>query len=295
MKVLRALVLVLVCGAAAVVHGQEPTRRLYVTALDANEAAVTDLTPEDVTVKEGGKVRAVQRLAPAQTKMSIAVIVDDNGTGIFRVAVARFIESLLNRAEFALSVVRGQTVKLVDYTSDARQLSEALQQLGPRPSTNDGNQLLDGITGASLDMVKRKASRPIIVALTVGGDDVTPMQPDDALDDLRKSGAQLYVVSTFSSSLRPLAPKSKPTDMLNEGHALGAMLGDGPTRSGGYHEEIAAMAGVDPRLQRLATQLTQQYVLEYSLAGSKPSKRVEVSATRKNITVRAPTHVPDKL
>jgi VWFA-related protein len=294
MTALRALVLVFVCGAAVSVHGQEQTRRLYVTALGANDAAVANLAPEDVTVKESGKVRPVQRLEPAQTKMSIAIIVDDNGTGIFRVAVARFIETLLTRAEFALSVVRGQTVKLVDYTSDARRLSEALQQIGAQPSNNDGNQLLDGITGASLDMAKRKAGRPVIVALTVGGDDVTPMQPDDALDDLRKSGAQLYVVSMFSSSLRPLAPRGKPADMLNEGHALGAMLGDGPAWSGGYREDISAMAGVDPRLQRLAAQLTQQYVLEYSLAGSKPSKTVSVSVKRKDVTLRAPTHVPDK-
>jgi VWFA-related protein len=293
---MKALGVMLLAGMTAfAAAGQEPTRRIYVTALDASDKLVTDLQPDDLAVKEGGKVRQILRLEPAVAKMSIAIIVDDNGTGIFRVSVGRFIETLLNRAEFSISAVRGQSMKLVDYTSDARELSTAVNQLSARPSTNDGNQLLDGITGASLDMAKRKAGRPIIVALTVGGDDVTPMQPDDALDDLRKSGAQLYVVSMFSSTLRPLAPKGRPTDMLNEGHALGAMLGDGPTRSGGYHEEISAMAGVDPRLLRLADQLKQQYVVEYSLQGSKPSKRVEVAVKRKDVTLRAPSYVPDKM
>lgn len=274
--------------------GQEQTRRIYLTALDGSDAAVSDLSPDDLTVKEGGKVRQITRLAPASAKMQIAIIVDDNGTGIFRVGVARFIEALLDRAEFAISVVRGQTMKLIDYTSDAHGLSQAVMQLSAQPSTNDGNQLLDGITGTSIDMAKRKAGRPIIVALTVGGDDVTPMQPDDALDDLRKSGAQLYVVSMFSSSLRPTVPKTRASDMLSEGHALGAVLGDGPGRSGGYHEEISAMAGVDPRLAQLADQLKHQYIMEYSLQGSKPSKTVSISAKRKNITLRAPTHIPDK-
>lgn len=291
MKTLGILVLAAMTGLT--VFTQEPSRRLYVTAVADNDALVTDLTTSDLTVKEGGKVRDILSLQPATAKMQIAIIVDDNGTGLFRVAVARFIEALLGRAEFAVSVVRGQTMKLVDYTGDARELSEAVMQLGPRPSTNDGNQLLDGITGASLDMAKRKVARPVIIALTVGGDDVTPIQPDDALDELRRSGAQLYVVSMFSSSLRPVAPKTRASDVL-EGHALGAVLGDGPARSGGYREDISAMAGVDPRLARLADQLKQQYMVEYSLQGSKPSKTVTVTMKRKDVTLRAPTHVPDK-
>jgi hypothetical protein len=293
MTVLRALVAVWLAGAALTT--QDHTRRVYVTALTDNDAVVTDLAAGDLSVKESGKVRPIVRLEPSRDPMSINLIVDDNGTGIFRIAVGRFIETMLGRAEFAVSMVRGQTVKLVDYTTDTTALSGAVAELAPRPSTNDGNQLLDGIVGAADALIRHKAARPIIIALTVGGDDVTPMQPDDALDALRKSGAQLYVVSMFSSSLRPVVPTSRPADMLNEGHALGAMLGDGPRRSGGYREEISAMAGVDPRLQQLAGQLKQQYMVEYSLDGSKPSKRVEVTVTRKNVTLRAPTHVPDKL
>ena len=173
--------------------GQEQTRRLYVSALDSSEVAVANLGPDDLTVKEGGKLRPILRVEPAVAKMSIAILVDDNGTGIFRFGVGRFIQSLLGRAEFSISVVRGQSMKLVDFTDDTRELSEAVAQLTAHPSTNDGNQLLDGITGSSLDMAKRKAGRPIIIALTVGGDDVTPMQPDDALEDLRKSGAHCVV------------------------------------------------------------------------------------------------------
>ena len=293
MTFLRAFVALCLAGTA--VGTQTHTRRLYVTALADNDSVVTNLSPDDLTVKESGKVRPIVRLEPSREPMSIHVIVDDNGTGIFRIAVGRFIETLLGRAKFAVSMVRGQTVKLVDYTADTGALSGAVAELGPRPSTNDGNQLLDGIVGAADALLKHKAARPIIVALTVGGDDVTPMQPDDALDALRKSGAQLYVVSMFSSSLRPTVPTTRAADLLNEGHALGAMLGDGPRRSGGYREDISAMAGVDPRLQQLAGQLKQQYVLEYSLDGSKPSKRVEVSTKRKGVTLRAPTHVPDKL
>jgi hypothetical protein len=288
-------VVALLCAASiAVPSGQEQVRRLYVSALDGNGAAVDGLTAADFAVKEGGKARSILRAEPAVVKMQIAVIVDDNGTGLFRVAVARFIESLLGRAEFSISTVAGQTMRLVDYTTDTRELTEAIQKLGARPSTNDGGQLLDGITGTSRDMVKRKAGRPIIVALTVGGADVTPMEPDDALDELRRSGAALYVVSVLNSAMRPTAPPVRASEMISEGHALHAMLGDGPRRSGGYRAEISAMAGVDPGLQRLAELLKHQYVVEYSLDGSKPSDRVSVTTPRKDVTLRAPTHVPNK-
>ena len=185
-------------------------------------------------------------------------------------------------------------MKLVDYTTDTRELSAAVAKLGARPATNDGNQLLDGITGTALDMAKRKAGRPVILALTVGGDDVTPMEPDDALDDLRRGGAALYVVSVLNSAMRPTSTPSRPADMISEGHALSAVLGDGPKRSGGYREEISAMAGVDTRLLRLADQLKRQYVIDYSLDGAKSSDRLSVTTNRKDVTLRAPTHVPNR-
>lgn len=294
MRVIPALLLAGAVAAASAT-AQEQSRLVYVSALDKDGAPIDDLGTADFAVKDGGKEREVLRAGPALGKMQIAILVDDNGTGLFRVAVARFIEALLGRAEFSISMVTGQTMKLVDYTTDPGDLSEAVRKLGARPASNDGNQLLDGITGTSLDMERRKAGRPIILALTVGGDDVTPMQPDDALDELRRSGAQLYVVSVLNSAMRATTTPTRPGDMLNEGHALRAVLGDGPRRSGGSRQEISAMAGVDPGLHRLAQQLKSQYLIEYSLGGAKPSNRISVSVKRKGVTLRAPTHVPDKI
>ena len=294
MNALPALLLIGALGAAPA-EAQESSRFVYVTALDKDGAPIEDLATSEFTIKDGGKDREILRAAPALAKMQIAILVDDNGTGLFRVAVARFIESLLGRAEFSISSVTGQTMKLVDYTTDASELSEAVRKLGARPATNDGNQLLDGIMGASIDLAKRQAGRPIIVALTVGGDEVTPIQPRDALDQLRRSGAQLYVVSVLNSAMRATANPTRPSDMLNENLALNAVLGDGPKRSGGARQEISAMAGVETGLQRLAHQLKQQYLVEYVLDGAKPAERISVSVKRKGVTLRAPTHVPDKI
>src|SRR5262249_8158747 len=107
-------------------------------------------------------------------------------------------------------------------------------------------------------------------------------------------GAQLYVVSVLNSAMRATTAPTRPADMLNEGHALHAVLGDGPKRSGGARQEISAMAGVDPGLMKLAEQLKRQYVVEYAIDGVKPSTRVNVNVKRKGVTLRAPTHLPDK-
>jgi len=288
-------VLLVLCAIATTATGQDATRRIYVTALDRDGNPIEDLLATELAVKEGNANRSILRAETALSKMQIAILVDDNGTGLFRVAVARFIESLLDRAEFSISTVTGQTMRLVDYTTDRNDLSEAVRRLGARPATNDGNQLLDGIMGASIDLAKRQAGRQIIVALTVGGDEVTPIQPRDALDQLRRSGAQLYVVSVLNSAMRATANPTRPSDMLNENLALNAVLGDGPKRSGGARQEISAMAGVETGLQRLAHQLKQQYLVEYVLDGAKPAERISVSVKRKGVTLRAPTHVPDKI
>jgi VWFA-related protein len=288
----RALLLVLALAAA---DADPQIRRVFVTALDANGAPVVDLTAADFAVKEGGKPREITRAGPALGPMQIAILVDDNGTGLFRVAVARFIEALFGRAEFSISTVTGQTMRLVDYTTSNEALSGAIGKLGARPASPDGGQLLEGILEASQDLLKRNAGRPIILALTVGGEEHTPTPAHHALDQLRQSGAALYVVSVVGSTLRASAAATKPSDLLNENLSLGEVLGDGPKRSGGHREEIAALAGVDTGLRRLAESLKSQYLIEYALPdGVKPSDRLSVSVKRKGITLRAPTYIPTR-
>src|SRR5262245_35731640 len=243
---MRAIGALLITAAlTTTLTAQDATRRIYVSAFDNDGNAVADLLASDFTVKDRVAVRPVLPRHAAYATRQSAITVYDNGTGLFRVSVARFIEALLGRAEFSISTVTGQTLRLVDYTADASELSDAVKKLGARPATNDGNQLLDGITGASLGMEKRQSARPIILALTVGGDDVTPIQPRVALDQLRRSGAQLYVVQVLNSAMRANASVARPGDLMNENMALGAVLGDGPKRSGGARQEIAAVAGVE--------------------------------------------------
>lgn len=281
----------LLAGAAA-----EPlTRRVFVTVADAKGAPVTDLNAADFVVKEGGKAREVVQAAPAAGLIQIAILVDDNGTGIFRYAVGKFIESLLGRAEFSISTVTGQMLRLVDYTTSAQALSEAIAKLNARPSTNDGGQLLDGISEAATELTRRKAPRPVIVALTVGGVEHSTLPANHVLDNLRQSAASLHVISVANSALRSQSDPSTAAGLLGENMNLSEVLGDGPKQSGGRRNEIVAAASVAGGLQQLADALKSQYLVQYALPeGTKPSERLSVSVTRRGVSLRAPTRIPDR-
>ena len=67
----------------------------------------------------------------------------------------------------ALSSVVGQTMKVVDYTTRLDALNNGLATLNARPGTPDGGQLLEGIAEAAIDLRRKEAMRPVIIALTV--------------------------------------------------------------------------------------------------------------------------------
>jgi VWFA-related protein len=278
------------------VQAEAPARTVYVTATDKVGAAVPDLTAGDFVVKIGGKVRDVLHVERASAPLRIAIIVDDNGTGLFRYGVGRFIEKLQGHAEFAISKVTGQTQKVVDYTTDGRELTEAIAQLGARPETADGGQLLEGIAETARDFDKRRAHRGIIVALTVGGEEHSTLPAHHVLDELRKSGAALHVVQVSSSALRSTVAVQRPAALLGENLNLSEVLGEGPKQSGGTRGEIVATAGLVSGLQQLAQTLLQsQYAVSYSQRqGEKSSDKISVSVTVPGVSVLAPTRIPTR-
>lgn len=291
----------LLAASASTAPGQAPpapdafTRTVYVTVTDRNGTLVDDLTTADFVVKEGGKMREVVQAGPATAPMRIALLIDDNGSGIFRYGVAKFIGRMQGRAEFALSTVTGQHLKIVDYTANVEALIEAIGRLNARPGTADGGQLLEGIFETAKDLEKRKAQRSVIVVLTVGGEEHSPLPAHHVLDQLQKSGAALNVISVSSSALRSMAAVQKPAGLLGENMNLSEVLGDGPKQSGGRSDEIVATAGLVAGLQELAQTLAHQYAVAYTRPEKgNSSDKISVSVKRPGLTVRAPVRVPTR-
>jgi VWFA-related protein len=274
---------------------QGRTHTVFVTVTEGSGGPVLDLAPSDFIVKEDGKDREVVRAEIANVPMHVMLIVDDNGTGIFRFGIAQFIQQLAGRAQIAISTVTGQTQQLVDYTADMGVLSKAVATLTARPATNDGGQLLEGIFQAAKDQGRRRFACAIIVALTVGGEEHSTVPPRHALDELAKSGSRLYVVQVASNAqMRPNVPITTAKQLLGENLSLSEVLGEGPKQSGGQRIEIVASPGLVQGLQRIAVELKSQYAVAYSRADTRPraTERLNVSVKRRGLTLRAPSRVP---
>jgi VWFA-related protein len=270
-------------------------RTVYVTAADRAGQLVLDLTPSDFGVREGGQPRQVVRAALTSDRMQLALIVDDNGTGFFRNAVATLVRRLQGHADIGITRVTVQPQTVVDFTSNAEALMDAVRRLGPMPSTPDGGQLLSAIYEAIRRFEKREALRSVIVAMTVGGEEHSPISAHEVLERRQRTGTVIHVVSVASSAMRLQAAPARASDLLGSGLDLNEVLGDGPRQSGGRREELVATAGSVVGLERIADELLHQYAVVYALPdGTKPTGRIAVTTSRRGITLRAPTHVRDR-
>jgi VWFA-related protein len=281
---------------------QPRTRTVYVSATDKQGSVVTDLQATEVEIKEGGKVREIVSAAPATVPLRIVLLVADQGTGAFQLGLGRFMQKLLGHAEFQLVSVVVQPEKLVDFSHNGPDLSAGLARLGPR-GRQQGGQLMEAIQDATT-AVQHEGRRPVIVVVRFGGEAASSLSADDVREQLRKSGAILYVVS--AAGAQAAAPsQARGTDAVSvqqgqfrdaelaEGaFNLAAVLGDGAKESGGHHDQVIATTHAKA-LEQLADELLHQYEITYTLPdGVKPSDKLSVSSKRKGVTLRAPSRLP---
>lgn len=284
-----------------VIAQQPPTTTLYVTALDSKGVPVTDLQSAEIEAKAGGKALEIVRMQPAQMPFRIAVVVSDAGIGGFQQALANFMQKLLGQAEFGLISVITQPEVVSGYSSEGAVLRDAVRRVGPRGrSRGAGAQLMEAVQDATKGVVS-DGRRPVILVLRVGGEAVTPLEGDDVRDQLRKSGAVLYVVSTVGAQ-RPNAPSARTGISTEQAQLQDAdnatstlniqqVLGDGSKESGGRHDQVISTTLV-PALERIADELLSQYALTCVLpAGVKANDKLSFSTKRKNVKIQAPARL----
>lgn len=255
----------------------EVLRKVYFSAIDLKGVHVTDLTAGELTVKEGGKERAIAEVRPATAPMHVALFVDDAGTGAFQIATAQFFEALLRRAKFSVSILNPQPIKVADFTSDPAELRAALGRMGQRGNVPvDGEQIIDAVAGAAKELDRLEAGRPVIVVLTASGEATVSNVADSALSNLRASGASLHVLHISNIE-------------------LGRVLAEGPKQSGGMIQQVPRGVTIAPVLAKIADNLLNQYVLTYTIPdGVKLSDRLSLTTSRKDVKLLAPTRLPDK-
>jgi VWFA-related protein len=268
----------------------EPTARtVYVSVVDNKGVPLTDLTEADFAVKENGKDYAV-KVELAKDPMQLAVIVDDNGTGVFRPGVAALVQGLLKPGtEVQIVTVLTQVTRVTEFTSNVDALRTAITSLVVRPGVREGGSLpVDGVLESLKDLAKKKAARPVAVIMTVGAADKSLAQSTEVLRELKQTMASFHAI-TLGNSL--ISSAASGMDQVN----VNQMLDDGPKQSGGKRQSLTAPAAVGDAVKRLVDQLSNQYVLRYSLPdGVKMHERLQVSVKRQGATVLAPAKIADK-
>jgi hypothetical protein len=267
----------------AVVGTQAVEHAVYVSALDKAGAPVEILAPTDVIVREDDVRREVLRVAPADEPMQIALLVDNSQAAesiirFYRDALPSFISGLLtdtdfgeNRNQVALIAVAERPTILADYTADEEVLRKGVDRLFAM--TGSGAYLLDGIIETSRGITKRGSPRPVIVAITTEGPEMSDRHFNDVLPPLRAAGAALHVIT-----IGPWSNQSSDRTYVIE---------VGPRETGGSRTNLALGSALNSRLKLLAAELTHQFRVTYARPQSliQPD-RVTVTSGRPDLTVR---------
>lgn len=291
---MQALPLTLVLLSLA--SGQEPrastsgarTRDVYATAIDSKGASVPGLTASDFAVSEDRVAREVLKVGPATEPLQVALLIDDSQAATsmlqpLREGITDFIDALQGKAEIALITFGERPTTLVEYTNSAEQLKRGVGRVFPKSGA--GPYLLDAIVDASRGLEKRKAARPVIVAVTVEGIEFSNAHFESVLQALERSGATLYALAMGSPA------DSQSDEMRNRN----VVLGEGPDRTGGRREQVLAESGLPGKLRQVAEGLLNQYVITYARPETLiPPQRIEVTSTRPGVTVRARTRLPGR-
>jgi hypothetical protein len=266
-----------------------PTERtVFVTVLDSNGGAVTDLAAADFVVKEGGKEREIVKAEPASQRMRVALGVEERMVGdtSMRMAMFEFMKRLAGRAEVSLVTIGLRNTTVVDYTSDVGAFVQGINSFPLNPAKE--SSIAEGVLELAGKFADSKPERPVIVVAALSGGQ-SGTEARNVLDKLRQSGATMYSatldVGGSVASLNTMADQSGREQVL----------GDGPKQSGGRRLSVNATGALPAALLQIANELLAQYAVTYVLPeGVKMDRRFSISSKRRGLTLRAPSAIPDR-
>lgn len=264
-------------------------REVYVSVLDSKGKAVTGLTAADFGVREDNAQREVLSAVPATEPLTIAVTVDDSQPArtaiqFMRDALTKFVKKLDGKAQIALSTYGDRPTPLVEYTSDVALLQKGIGRLFARPG--GGAYLLEALLELSKGIEKREAARRVIVVVAVESEsEFSNLHYTNVLDAIKQSGAILEVLAIGT-------PAGSLSDEMRNRNQV---IAEGTELTGGRRDQILAESGLSDRMEQLADELLNQYVVTYSRPEQLiPPEKLDVSVKKPGLTARAPKRLPSR-
>src|SRR5215510_2274662 len=267
--------------APAALEAQALQRSIYASALDQSGAPVPNLGPTDFVVREDKVAREILAVAPAVDTMQIALLVDNSQAGEqftrdYREALPAFINAIAAdesgaRHQVAIITLADRPTINTNYTFDLQQAVKGAGRIFGTPGS--GSYLLDGIIETSQDLTKKSLTRPVIVAITTEGPELSDRQYPTVLEPLRESGASLTVVTVGN-------PR-------NNNYDRSVVIDLGTRETGGRNEVLMTGNALTTRLKQIANELTHQYRVTYARPDRLiPPEQVTIAAAKPGLVVR---------
>lgn len=244
---------------SSAVLAQSVERVLYVSVWDEKtRAPITGLGPDAFAVREDGLAREVLRVTPATSPMSIAVVVDNSQAATptiadLRRALAAFVKSLDGLGPVALVSVADRPTILRDYTTDQKQLQDAVGRVFAMPGS--GATLLDAVVEVSTGLAKRETDRAAMVIITGENREFSNRHYREVLEELARGGAMMHALVLSGPG---------GTALDDEARNRASVLDLGPKASGGTREDILTSQAFEVKLQELAAILKSQHRVVYA-------------------------------
>ncbi len=236
---------------------------LHVSVVDRQDRFVTDLGEDSFVVAEDDRPQQLTYFAQEDVPVSIGLVIDNSGS-------MREKRVQVNQAalEFVKASNRDDEVFVVnfndeayldqDFTSSIERLQDALQRI----DTKGGTALYDAIS-ISLDHLAENGderyNKRALLVITDGEDTSSRMDLEILVRKLQGSDATIYGIGILSEEERRAARRA-------ERHLLSLTR---PTGGPAYFP--AATEEVEGLVRRIAADIRNQYILEYSRPGGKGS------------------------
>ena len=281
--------------ALGTLQGSAVPRSVFVTAATMDGRPVGFITAADVMVREGGQVRQVVKIEPSRAKLQVAVVVEellapDND---LRRSIANFIDRIRVSGDLALYLVTRRTERRVDYTAEILPFANAINRF-PVRAVEQGN-VVQAVQEVARDQRAVEGRRAIVVVAQQGAQ-VSNVTAETVITELRALRGVLYAATLagFETSTAPSGATSGGRKLDLEGQVSGLerdrLFSDGTRQTGGLHLSSPRTAGLWEALERIASELQNQYVLTYE-GDERSDGSVAIESARAGLTVRGPSRV----
>lgn len=286
---LLAIIAAVPCSVPAVAQDSPPAFRtgvevVPITAVvrNARNAIVRDLKREDFEVLENGILRPIVDFSSTDhATVTLGLLFDTSGSmrgGMLAtgVTVAETLLQALDRGSDEASLftfdktVRQQT----PFTSDPDTIRSALDEISPWGLTS----LYDGIAETARRVQDRPSQRRAVIVITDGLDTSSALTAPEVSGLASAIDVPVYVLAVVPPRRTPAGgvASTREADLSNLAYW-----------TGGDVVHVAEVDSVPVVVDRLMTELRQQYSFTIESAAAAGWQRLEVRTTRRGLSVRA--------